>query len=74
MQATVPTLTALSLSHLCARYLQGRFRFELNARPSISAGTPTAPPAPPLLLPAALVWELDCIAINLAHAFLNRSE
>ena len=75
MQATqcpqTIALTPPSLSHLCARYLQTRFRIELNARrtPMISASA--APPAQPLLLPVSLGSELDRIALTLVDAFLN---
>jgi hypothetical protein len=67
----VPTLTPLSLAHLCAKYLQIKFRFELNARPSQSS---TAPPARPVLLPIRLALELDTMVVTLVGAFLNPGE
>jgi hypothetical protein len=74
-----PALTPLSLAHMCAKYLQMQFRFKLNARSSLSSSGPsisasTQPPAPPLLLPVALVSELDHIVLTLVSAFLNPSK
>lgn len=66
-----PTLTPLSLSHICARYLQTRFRIELNARLPQPIGASTTP-AQPQMLPVHLALELDLIAVTLADAFLNR--
>lgn len=68
------TLTPPSLSHLCAKYLQIRFRIELNKCSCLPTRGPEAPPAPPLLLPVALASELDRIAVMLASAFLNRGK
>jgi hypothetical protein len=71
-----PALTPQSLSHLCARYLQMRFRIELDARSptqiDVSLSLPASQPAQPLMLPVALASELDRIASTLADAFLNR--
>ena len=75
MQATqFPQTRALapaSLSHLCARYLQSRFRIELDARRTPAIAASMAPPAQPLLLPVSLGSELDRIALTLVDAFLN---
>jgi hypothetical protein len=65
------TLATPSLSHLCARYLQTRFRIELEARRTPAVGASMAPPAQPLLLPVSLGSELDRIALALVDAFLN---
>jgi len=65
-----PVLTHLSLSHLCAKYLQTQFQNKLNER---SFGTPAAPLAKPIMLPVALASELDIIAATLVDAFFNRS-
>ena len=65
-----PELTPLSLSHLCAIYLQAQFQFKLNARLSTSA----TPPDQPLMLPVPLASELDTIAATLVDAFFNRSQ
>lgn len=69
-----PTLTPLSLSHVCARYLQGRFRVKLNERSNESIGVSTEPPAPLLLLPVQLASELDLITLNLVNAFTNQGQ
>jgi hypothetical protein len=69
-----PMLTALSLSDLCAGYLQMRFRFKLNARSSQSIGASAAAPMPPVLVPVRLVKELDRMALTLVDAFLNPGE
>ena len=66
-----PTLSPLSLSHLCANYLRDRFQFKLNARSCQSIAVATAPPAQPLMLPVPLASELDRIALTLVDAFLN---
>jgi hypothetical protein len=66
-----PTLTALSLSHVCARYLQAQFQFKLHARSSQSIGASAAAPAPPILLPVRLAKELDRIALTLVDAFIS---
>ena len=68
------TLTPLSLSDLCARYLRDRFQFNLNVRSSDLIGVATTPQFPPLMLPIPLTSELDRIAIALVDAFLNRGE
>ena len=65
-----PSLTPLSLSHLCAKYLRSRFRYNLNAR---SSGASAMPPAQPLMLPVGLASELDMISATLVDAFSNRS-
>ena len=65
------SLTPLSLSHLCSRYLQMRFQIELNARSTPQIGASMVPSALPLLLPVALASELDRVALILADAFLN---
>ena len=65
-----PALTTLSLSHLCAKYLQVKFQNKLNARLSRASATP---PAQPLMLLVPLASELDIIAGILMHAFLNHS-
>jgi hypothetical protein len=65
-----PTLTPLSLSHLCAKYLRAQFQNRLNARSSAAFATPQAQP---LMLPVALASELDRIAATLEHALFNRS-
>lgn len=67
----IPTLTPLSLSHLCGKYLRVQFRNRLNARLSPDRATPLAQP---LMLPLALATELDIIAATLVDAFLNRSQ
>ena len=64
------TLTPLSLSHLCAKYLVSQFRNKLNAR---LLGASATPLAQPLMLPVALASELDIIAATLVDAFFNRS-
>ena len=70
-----PTLTPLSLSDLCAEYLQDRFRSKLNARSAQSIAVAMAPcvpsQVPPLMLPVPLASELDWIALTLVDAFLN---
>jgi hypothetical protein len=63
------SLVPLSLSHLCAEYLQDWFQFKLNARSSQSITVATVPQFQPLMLPAS---ELDRIALILVDAFLNR--
>ena len=69
------TLTPLSLSNLCAEYLQDRFRSKLNAHSAQSiavAMTPCrSPQVPPLMLPVPLASELDQIVLTLVDAFLN---
>lgn len=65
-----PALTALSRSHLCAKYLRVQFQIKLNARLS---GASAMLPALPLMLPVPLASELDMIAVTLVDAFLNRS-
>ena len=68
-------LTPLSLSDLCAQYLQDRFQFKLNACSPDLIGIATTPQfLPPLMLPIPLTSELDRIAIALVDAFLNRGE
>jgi hypothetical protein len=64
------SLTPLSLSHLCAKYLRAQFQNKLNARSSIASAMPLAQP---LMLPVALASELDIIAATLVAAFINRS-
>ena len=70
-----PTRTPLSLSDLCAEYLQDRFRSKLNGRSAQSITVATAPHAVPqflpLMLPVPLASELDRIALTLVDAFLN---
>jgi hypothetical protein len=68
------TLTPLSLSDLCAQYLQDHFQFKLNARSSDSISVATMPPFPPLMLLIPLTSKLDHIALTLVDAFLNHSE
>lgn len=63
-------LTPLSLSRLCAKYLQVQFRNKLNARSSVASVVLSAQP---LMLSVALASELDIIAATLVDAFLNRS-
>ena len=68
-------LTPLSLSDLCAQYLQDRFQFKLNACSPDLIGIATTPQfLPPLMLLIPLTSELDRIAIALVDAFLNRGE
>jgi hypothetical protein len=68
------TLTPLSLSNLCAQYLQNRFCFILNTRRS-SINFNMAPEGDlPKMLPMHLASELDCIARTLVDAFLNPSQ
>jgi hypothetical protein len=70
-----PSLSALDLSHLCAQYLQVRFRSELGQRSSQPTSVTMAPlPTPPIMLPVSLTVELDCISKTLADAFLNRGQ
>ena len=70
-----PTLTPLSLSDLCAEYLQDRFRSKLNVRSAQSIAVAMAPcvpsQVPPLMLPVPLASELDRIVLTLVDAFLN---
>ena len=61
-------LTPSSLLYSCAMYLKAQFRNELNTHLSSASAIPLARP---LLLPVALVSELDIIAATLADAFLN---
>ena len=72
-----PTLTSLSLSNLCAQYLQDQFQSKLNVhlvQPIAVAMTPCMPPqVPPLMLPVPLASELDQIALTLVDAFLSPS-
>ena len=62
-------LTPLSLLHLCAKYLWAQFQNKLNLHSSDASAMPLSQP---LLLPVALVSELDIIAATLADAFVNR--
>jgi hypothetical protein len=68
------SLTPLSLSDLCARYLKDQFRFKLNERSSQPSAITMTPEAPPLMLPIPLTSELDRIALILVDAFLTRGE
>ena len=65
------TLTPLSLSHLCAKYLQAQFQYKLNQCSSQPISVAKAPQAP-LMLPVTLTSELDQIALTLVDAFMNR--
>jgi len=67
------TLTPLSLSRHCAKYLQTQFRFKLNQRSSQPISVAKAPKAP-LMLPVPLTSELDRIALTLVDAFTNRGQ
>ena len=70
-----PTLSPLSLSDLCAEYLQDQFRSKLNVCSAQSITVATAPHAapqfPPLMLPVPLASQLDRIALTLVDAFLD---
>ena len=68
------SLTPLSLSYLCAKYLGHQFRSKRNAHSSQSTGVAKALHAPLLMLPVPLTSELDRIALVLVEAFLNRSK
>lgn len=64
-------LTPLSISNLCAHYLQDQFRSKLHLQ-SISVATVSQ--LPPLMLPVPLISELDRIVLTLVDAFLNCGE
>ena len=66
-----PPLTPLSFSNVCAAYLRAQFKYRLNER---KPGASTTQPEYPLVLPVAVVSELDIIADTLVDAFLNRSQ
>jgi hypothetical protein len=70
----IPTLTPLGLSNLCAKYLQTRFKIELDEHLSPQIGASRSLPDYPLMLPIPLASELDQIAFILADAFLNRGK
>ncbi|KAI9430701.1 hypothetical protein H4582DRAFT_2063488 [Lactarius indigo] len=58
------TLSPLSLSHLCAKYLCAQFQYKLNQRSSQPISVAKAPQAPLMLL-VPLISELDQIALTL---------
>ena len=65
-----PTLTRLSLSHLCAIYLRAKFETLLDA---CLSGASAMPLDQPVNLPVALASELDIIAATLVDALSNPS-
>ena len=67
----IPALAPFGVSRLCAIYLRLRFEYQLNARAPCAT---VVQPGLPLLLPIALVSELDLIAAKLIDAFHNRSQ
>jgi hypothetical protein len=64
------SLTPLSLSHLCAKYLRSQFQYNLNV---CSSGASAMPLAQPLMLLVGLASELDMISATLVDAFSNCS-
>ncbi|KAH9983365.1 hypothetical protein BJV77DRAFT_966873 [Russula vinacea] len=68
----IPVETPLDFAHTCATYLRFEFQFKLNSFNLWLIGGVSTAPTPPLLLPVALVLELDRIALTLMNAFHNR--
>ena len=67
----ISVLAPFGVSRLCAIYLRLQFEYQLNVR---APGAMAAQPSLPLLLPIALVSELDLIVAKLVDAFYNRSQ